>query len=128
MSAPDITWWGFADYPALNGYQFGWDSCYGVVGFPHSNAVCNTINTYDAETNPSALPGEMTAIDQALLNESAFIFMAQPTDFYDTGVGFGPTVWNSCVTGMYFSSAMNGVDYNTVHYTATLLRQSSLTS
>jgi hypothetical protein len=59
----------------------------------------------------------MTSIDNALLSEYAFVWMAQPTDMFDTGVGFGPTIWNSCVAGMYFSASMNGVDYNTVHYT-----------
>ena len=118
-SAPNIGWWGFADFPAMIGYQFGFDSCFGVAGFPHNPTVCSDIQTYDNQTNAAALPGELTTIDNALLNESAFIWMAQPVDMFDTGVGFGPTIWNSCLTGMYFSASMNGVDYNTVHFTCT---------
>jgi ABC-type transport system substrate-binding protein len=117
--APLMSYAGVSDFPDLTGYEFWFDSCFGVAGVPHNQTICDQITKSNNELNPQARLVEISQATQLLQQSSAFIWLGQPIDFYDTGVGFGPVIWNKCVTGMWFAGSFNGVDFNSLYYTCT---------
>ncbi|HKM51352.1 MAG TPA: ABC transporter substrate-binding protein [Candidatus Bathyarchaeia archaeon] len=108
-----INWTYYADFSA---YEPIVDLSFGAFGNAHNQTVVNLILKSNTELNPTLRAADISDATQAVLQGASFIWLGQDIDVYDTGAGFGPTLFNHCVAGLWYNTAFNGVDFNSVYY------------
>jgi len=106
-------------YPDFSAYEYLVDASLGVFGNFYNSTVHNLILKSNTELNPTLRAQEISEITQIVQQQYANIWVGQDADMYDTGGGIGPTIWNNCLAGMWYNTAFNGVDFNSVYYTCT---------
>jgi len=106
--------WTF--YPDVSAYEAIVDSTFGVVENYHNQTVVDLMAKSNTELDPAKRAQEISQFTQILLDSNAFIWLSQDVALYDTGGGFGPTVFNKCLTGMFYNTAFNGVMFNVISY------------
>ena len=116
-SASMIQYGTWTYYPDFSAYEVLVDSEFGVIGTYHNSTTYNLIVNSNTELNPQVRAEQISNVTQMIQESHAFIWLSQDPDMYDTGAGFGPTVWNNCVSGMWYNAGFNGVDFNALSYT-----------
>ena len=106
-------------YPDFSAYEYLVDASMGAFGNFYNSTVHNLILKSNTEINPVLRAQEISQITYDVQQQSAEIWVGQDADMYDTGGGIGPTVWNSCVAGLWYNTAFNGVDFNGIYFTCT---------
>ena len=115
-STPDIFYSGFTGYSDFSEYTWLTSPTFGLLFYYNNATVNKLIAQSNVELNATARAHEISLITQYTQQQAAAIWLAQATDFFDTGVGFGPIVWNNCVTGLWYNGGFNGVDFNSLSY------------
>ncbi|MGA2665377.1 MAG: ABC transporter substrate-binding protein [Nitrososphaerales archaeon] len=103
-------------YPDFSAYEFLVDSALGVYGNMHNQTIVDLIDESNTQLNPTLRGEEISQITQDVQQASAIIWLGQDLDVYDPGAGIGPTIFNHCVTGLWYNTAFNGIDFNSVYY------------
>ena len=106
-------------YPDFSAYEYLVDASLGVFGNFYNPTVHNLILKSNTELNPTLRAQEISQITQIVQQQAANVWVGQDADMYDTGGGIGPTIWNNCLAGMWYNTAFNGVDFNSVYFTCT---------
>lgn len=106
-------------YPDFSAYEFLIDSSLGVFGNFYNATIHNLILESNTELNPTLRAQEISQITFDSQQQAANIWIGQDIDLFDTGGGIGPTLWNSCVSGLWYNTAFNGVDFNSVYFSCT---------
>ena len=118
-TTPDIFYSGFTGYSDFSEYTWLVSPTYGLLYYYNNSTINNLIAQSNVELNVSARAHEISLITQYAQQQAVAIWLAQAIDFFDTGVGFGPIVWNNCVTGLWYNGGFNGVDFNSLSYSCT---------
>lgn len=114
MEVSSWTW-----YPDFTAYEFIIDEQLAAFMDLNNQTINNMIIKSNSEVNPTLRAQEISQITLMVQQQAAVIWLSQDVDMYDTGAGFGPTIWNNCVTGMWYHTAWDGLAYNAVYYTCT---------
>ena len=104
-------------YNDVSAYIAVTDANFGVIESFHNQTIVNLMLKSNSELDPQKRAQEISQFTQMLENSHAFIWTSQDLDLYDTGAGAGPTVFNKCLSGMFYNTAFNGVMFNVVYYT-----------
>ena len=118
-TAPYMVMINWTYYPDFSAYEFIVDSSLGVFGNFHNQTILNEILESNTQLNTTLRAQEISQITSELVQQAGFIWLGQDLDLFDTGAGFGPTMWNTCVSGLWYNTAFNGVDFNNVTITGT---------
>ena len=113
MQMFSINWTYYADFSA---YEYLVDSALGVYGNMHNQTIVNLIDESNTQLNSTLRGEEVSQITQDVQQASSIIWLGQDIDVYDPGAGIGPTIFNHCVTGLWYNTSFNGVDFNSVYY------------
>jgi ABC-type transport system substrate-binding protein len=103
-------------YPDFSAYEYIVDSALGVYGNMHNQTILNLITESNSQLNPTLRGQEINQITHDVQQANAIIWLGQDLDVYDPGAGIGPTIFNHCVSGLWYNTAFNGVDFNSVYY------------
>jgi len=106
-------------YPDFSAYEFLIDSSLGVFGNFYNATVHNLILQSNTQLNPTLRAQEISDVTSLSQQAAGNIWIGQDIDMYDTGGGIGPTIWNTCVAGLWYNTAFNGVDFNSVYFSCT---------
>ena len=106
-------------YPDFSAYEFLIDSSLGVFGNFYNATVHNLILQSNTQLNPTLRAQEISDVTSLSQQAAGNIWIGQDIDMYDTGGGIGPTIWNNCVSGLWYNTAFNGVDFNSVYFSCT---------
>jgi len=118
-SSPYLSPNSWTYYPDFSAYEFIVDSQMGIFNYLNNQTIHNLILQSNDEVNTTLRAQEISSIAVDTQQQAAFVWLGQDVDLYDTGGGFGPTVWNVCLSGMWYNTAFNGVDFNSLGYTCT---------
>ena len=113
MEMFSINWTYYADFSA---YEYLVDSAFGVYGNMHNQTIVNLIDESNTQLNSTLRGQEISQITQDVQQANAMIWLGQDIDVYDPGAGIGPTIFNHCVSGLWYNTAFNGIDFNAVYY------------
>ncbi len=116
-SAPYMVMINWTYYPDFSAYEFIVDSQFGVFGNFHNQTIANEILESNTQLNPTLRGQEISQITSQLVQQAGFIWLGQDLDLFDPGAGIGPYIWNHCVSGMWYNTAFNGIDFNNVTIT-----------
>lgn len=111
MFTPDWTL-----YPDFVGYEDIVDANFGVYGNMHNDTIYNLILKSNTELDPQARAQEISQITRDVQQSASIIWLGQDVDLYDTGGGVGPVIFNKCLSGLWYNTNFNGVDFNSVYY------------
>ena len=103
-------------YPDFSAYEYLVDSSLGVYGNMHNQTILNLIDESNSQLNPTLRGQEISQITQDVQQANAMIWLGQDLDVYDPGAGIGPTIFNHCVSGLWYNTAFNGIDFNAAYY------------
>ncbi len=115
-TSPIINYGSWTYIPDFSGYEFIVDEQLGAFFFLNNQTINNLVTESNSQINPTLRAQEISQVQLDVKQNAAVIWLGQAVDFYDTGGGFGPTVWNNCVAGLWYSTAFNGVPFNSVYY------------
>ncbi len=107
------SWSAFADFAE---YEYIVDAQLGAFGFMNNQTIDQLVTESNTQLNQTLRAQEISQITVDTLQQASVIWLGQDRDLYNTGGGFGPTVWNSCVTGLYYNPAFDGVPFNTISF------------
>jgi peptide/nickel transport system substrate-binding protein len=113
MEMFSINWTYYADFSA---YEFLVDSSLGVFGNMHNQTIVNLIDESNTQLNSTLRGQEISQITEDVKQSASILWLAQDLDVYDPGAGIGPTMFNHCVSGLWYNTAFNGIDFNAVYY------------
>jgi len=82
----------------------------------HNDTIYNLVLKSNAELDPTARARDISQITQLTQQSASMIWLGQDLDTYDTGAGVGPVLFNKCLAGMWYNTAMNGITFNSVYY------------
>ena len=103
-------------YPDFSAYEYLVDNAFGAFGNMHNQTIVNLIDESNTQLNSTLRGQEISQITQDVQQAYAMIWLGQDIDVYDPGAGIGPTMFNHCVTGLWYNTAFNGIDFNSVYY------------
>jgi len=109
----------WSTFPDFSGYEYIVDAQLGAFGFFNNQTIDNLVTESNGQLNRTLRAQEISQITVDAQQQSAVIWLGQDQDLFNTGGGFGPTIWNSCVAGLYYNPAFDGVPFNTVHFSCT---------
>jgi ABC-type transport system substrate-binding protein len=118
-TAPLMTIQGWTWYPDFSGYEFLVTETLGSVMNLNNQTINQLIIESNSELNPTSRGQEISHITLMVQQQAAFVWLGQDLDMYDTGEGFGPIIWQKCVSGMWYNTAWDGVPFNSLYYTCT---------
>lgn len=118
-SAPYMIMINWTYYPDFSAYEFIVDSQFGAFGTFHNQTIANTILDSNTQLNSGLRAQEISQVTSDLVQQAGFIWLGQDLDVFDPGAGIGPYIWNTCVSGMWYNTAFNGIDFNNVTMTGT---------
>ena len=113
MEMFSINWTYYADFSA---YEFLVDSSLGVFGNMHNQTIVNLIDESNTQLNSTLRGEEISQITEDVKQSASILWLAQDIDVYDPGAGIGPTMFNHCVSGLWYNTSFNGIDFNSVYY------------
>lgn len=113
MEMFSINWTYYADFSA---YEFLVDSSLGVFGNMHNQTIVNLIDQSNTQLNSTLRGEEISQITEDVKQSASILWLAQDIDVYDPGAGIGPTMFNHCVSGLWYNTSFNGIDFNSVYY------------
>jgi peptide/nickel transport system substrate-binding protein len=113
MDMFQINWTYYADFSA---YEYLVDSALGVFGNMHNQTIVNLIDESNTQLNSTLRGQEIAQITKDVQQSASILWLAQDIDVYDPGAGIGPTMFNHCVTGLWYNTSFNGIDFNSVYY------------
>ena len=116
-SASDMVMINWTYYPDFSAYEFIVDSALGAFGNFHNQTILNLIYESNAQLNSALRAQEISQITTDLVQQAGFIWLGEDLDVFDPGAGIGPTIFNNCVSGMWYNTAMNGILFNNVTIT-----------
>ena len=114
MQYGDWTW-----YPDFTAYEYIVDEQLGMFLLFNNQTVHNLIIQSNNQINATLRAQEISEVTEMVQQQAAVIWVGQDVNIYSTGTGFGPTVFNSCVSGMWYNVAWFGVAFNSLYYTCT---------
>jgi len=115
-TAPDMWSTQLTYYPDFSGYEIIVDNRFNVFGNVHNDTIYNLVLKSNAELDPAARARDISQITQLTQQSASMIWLGQDLDTYDTGAGVGPVLFNKCLAGMWYNTAMNGITFNSVYY------------
>ena len=115
-TAPILDYGSWTGYPDFSLYEYIVDAQLGVLGFMNNQTINQLVTESNTQLNQTLRAQEISQITVDTLQQASVIWLGQDQDLYSTGGGFGPTVWNTCVTGQYYNGAFDGVPFNTLAY------------
>ncbi len=107
---------GWTFQPDVTGYWPLVDDQQGVFHFLKNQTIHNLILQSNSELNPQLRAQLISQVTELVLQQAAVVWIGQGIDEYDTGAGQGPVIWNTCVVGMWYNTAFNGVPFNSASY------------
>lgn len=116
-TAPDMQAQNWTYYPDFSAYEALVDQRFGAYGNMRNDTIYQLILKSNTEIDPTARGQEISQITRYVQENAATLWLGQDIATYDTGAGVGPTMFNKCVTGMWYNTAFNGMDFNTLYYT-----------
>jgi ABC-type transport system substrate-binding protein len=116
-SAPYMVMINWTYYPDFSAYEFIVDSALGAFGNFHNQTILNLIYKSNTDLDKNVRAHDISQITSDLVQQAGFIWLGQDLDVFDPGAGIGPTIFNHCVTGMWYNTAFNGIDFNNVTMT-----------
>lgn len=118
-TAPILNYGSWTYYPDFSAYEFIVDQQLGAFFFLNNQTINNLILESNTQLNPTLRAEEISQVTLDVKQNAAVIWLGQDLDLYDTGGGFGPVIWNNCLSGMWYNTAFNGIAFNSVYYTCT---------
>jgi peptide/nickel transport system substrate-binding protein len=118
-NAPILDFGSWTYYPDFSAYEFIVDQQLGAFFFMNNQTINQLILESNTQLNSTLRAEEISQITLYVKQNAAVIWLGQDVDLYDTGGGFGPVIWNRCLTGMWYNTAFNGVPFNSVYYVCT---------
>lgn len=115
-TSPILEYGSWSAPPDFAFYEYIVDADLGAFGFLNNQTINNLVTESATQLNQTLRAQEISQITTETLQQSAVVWFGQDLDLYSTGGGFGPTIWNSCISGLYYSPAFDGVPFNTVYY------------
>ena len=115
-TAPILDYASWTAFPDFAEYEYIVDAQLGAFGFMNNQTINQLVTESNVQLNQSLRAQEISQITVDTLQQASVIWLGQDQDLYSTGGGFGPTVWNSCVTGLYYNPAFDGVPFNTISF------------
>jgi len=103
-------------WPDFTAYEFVVDADLGVFVDFNNETINNLILASNVQLNPTIRAQELSQIVEMVNQQAAYIWMGQDMDTFATGVGTGPVVWNSCLSGMFENTGFIGVDFAPISY------------
>jgi len=116
-NAPDLQYGSWTFYPDVSAYYPITDSYWGIFLYFHNQTVANLEVQSNMQQNATLRAQEISQVTVDLQQNYDFVWLAQDVNLYDTGAGFGVEVFNHCVSGMYYNTGFNGVEFNNLYYT-----------
>jgi len=116
-TAPDMEFLSWTAGPDFSQYEYLVDAQLGVYFTLNNQTIHNLIEQTNTQFNNTLRAQEISQVAFDVQQQAAYIWLGQDNSSYDTGGGYGNIVWNHCLTGMWYDSALNGVDFNSVYYT-----------
>lgn len=117
--APNLYYSDWTFYPDFSGYEYLIDAQLGLFPYFNNATINNLVLESNSQLNSTLRAQEISQITYDVQQQAAVIWLGQPTDLFETGGGYGPEVWNTCVSGMWYSAAFMSVDFNSLYYTCT---------
>jgi len=118
-TAPYMIMINWTYYPDFSAYEYIVDSQFGAFGNFHNATIAKLIVESNSQINPTLRAQEISQATSELVQQAGFIWLGEDLDVFDPGAGVGPYIWNQCVTGMWYNTAFNGIDFNNVTMTGT---------
>jgi len=118
-TAPYMVMINWTYYPDFSAYEYIVDSQFGAFGNFHNTTIAKLIVESNAQINSTLRAQEISQATSELVQQAGFIWLGEDLDVFDPGAGIGPYIWNQCVTGMWYNTAFNGIDFNNVTMTGT---------
>jgi len=115
--APNMQYGDWTFYPDVSAYYPITDTYWGIFSYFHNQTITNLEIQSNQEQDATLRAQQISQVTLDLQQQYDFIWMAQDNNVYDTGAGFGVEVFNHCVTGMYYNTGFNGVEFNNLYYT-----------
>jgi peptide/nickel transport system substrate-binding protein len=116
--APDLSYGSWTFYPDVSAYYPVTDSYwYAIFGYNHNQTIANLEVTSNEQSDQTLRSQEISQVTLDVQKSYDFVWLSQDSNLFDTGAGFGVEVWNHCVSGMYYNTAFNGVEFNNLYYT-----------
>jgi ABC-type transport system substrate-binding protein len=118
-TAPLMAYGSWTYYPDFSAYEFTVDEQLGSYMYLNNQTINQLITQSNSEVNPTLRAHEISQITYDVQQQAAAIWLGQDIDLYDTGAGWGPTLWSTCVSGMWYNVAWDGIAFNSVYYACT---------
>jgi peptide/nickel transport system substrate-binding protein len=117
--SPNLYYSDWTFYPDFSGYEYLIDAQLGLFPYFNNATIHNLIIESNSQLNTTLRGQEISQIISDVQEQAGVVWLGQATDLFETGGGFGPEVWNTCVGGMWYSAAFMSVDFNSLSYTCT---------
>ncbi len=117
--APNLYYSDWTFYPDFSGYEYLIDAQLGLFPYFNNQTIHNLVIESNSQLNTTLRAQEISQITHDVQQQAAVIWLGQATDLFETGGGYGPEVWNTCVGGMWYSAAFMSVDFNSLRYVCT---------
>ena len=101
MEMFQINWTYYADFSA---YEYLVDNAFGVFGNMHNQTIVNLVDESNTQLNSTLRGEEISQITEDVKQSASILWLAQDIDVYDPGAGIGPTMFNHCVTGLWYNT------------------------
>jgi len=115
-SAPYLNYNSWLYWPDFTGYEFTVDQQLGTFFYLNNQTIHNLIEQSNSQINPELRAQEISQITVDVKQQASDVWISQDYNVFQPGLGFGPYVWNKCVTGMWSSLAFIGVPFNSLSY------------
>jgi len=116
-SAPYLLYGSYTYIPDFAGYEYIVDSALQSENYIANQTINSLVSASNAQTNTTARAQEISQITLDVQQNAADIWLSTAIDLFDTAQGYGPIVWNHCVSGMWYNSGYNGLAFNALTYT-----------
>ena len=117
--APNLYYSDWTFYPDFSGYEYLVDAQLGLFPYFSNNTIHNLILESNSQLNSTLRGEEISQITYDVQQQAGVIWLGQAVDLFEAGGGFGPEIWNHCVTGMWYNAAFMSVDFNSLSYSCT---------
>ena len=107
----------FTFYPDFSGYEYLVDANLGFYPYFLNSTIDNLVTLSNTQLNTTLRSQEISQITLDFNQQAGALWLGEPTDLFEVGGGFGPEVWNHCITGMWYNAAFMSVDFNSLSYT-----------
>jgi peptide/nickel transport system substrate-binding protein len=106
-------------YPDFSAYEFLVSEQLASFMNLNNQTINDLITKSNSEMNPTLRAQEISQITLMVQQQASDIWLSQDVNLYDTGAGWGPTIFQTCVTGMWYNTAWDGMAFNALYYACT---------